>query len=96
MTPAGLQYTNYKAKLKISTIDGDWKMPWYFNIQNRSGIGMHDYSPGYPASHSCIRLLEHDAKWIFNWADQWVLDDKGAAIVKKRDTCYHFRKLCIR
>ncbi|MDB5228857.1 MAG: protein containing ykud domain [Bacteroidota bacterium] len=80
-TPTGLLYTNYKAKLKISTIDGDWKMPWYFNIQNKSGIGMHQFLlPGYAASHSCIRLLERDAFWIFNWADQWVLTENGAAV----------------
>jgi hypothetical protein len=82
-TPAGLLYTNYKARLKISTIDGDWKMPWYFNIQNRSGIGMHQFvMPGYPASHSCIRLLEGDAIFIFHWADQWKLSENGTQILR--------------
>lgn len=31
--------------------------------------------PGYPASHSCLRLQEKDAKQLYEWADQWVLVD---------------------
>lgn len=82
-TPNGLLYTNYKSRLKISTVDGDWKMPWYFNISNYGGIGMHQYTlPGYPASHSCVRLLEEDAIWIFNWADQWQLSKDETRILK--------------
>lgn len=73
-TPNKLYYTNYKAKKKISTVDGSWVMPWYFNISNQGGIGMHQYTlPGYPASHSCIRMYETNAQWIFNWAQPWVL-----------------------
>ena len=35
---------------------------------------MHEYDlPGYPVSHSCVRLLSEDAEWIYNWADQWKL-----------------------
>ena len=29
--------------------------------------------PGYPASHSCLRLQEADAKDLYKWADQWIL-----------------------
>jgi len=73
-TPNKLYYTNYKAKRKVSTVDGSWIMPWYFNISNRAGIGMHQYTlPGYPASHSCVRMHEEDAYWLFNWAQQWTL-----------------------
>lgn len=73
-TPNKLYYTNYKAKKKVSTVDGSWIMPWYFNISNRGGIGMHQYTlPGYPASHSCVRMYEEDARWLFDWAQQWNL-----------------------
>lgn len=83
-TPNGLFYTNYKSKLKTSTVNGEWKMPWYFNISNNGGIGMHQFvMPGYPASHSCIRMYEEDAFWLFNWAEQWQLTADGSAIDKK-------------
>jgi hypothetical protein len=58
-------------------------MPWYFNISNKGGIGMHQYVlPGYPASHSCIRMYEENALWIFNWADQWVLSEDESTVIK--------------
>lgn len=83
-TPNKLYYTNFKAKKKRSTVDGDWIMPWYFNISNKGGIAMHQYTlPGYPASHSCIRMYEEDAKFIFDWADQWVLSADGNTVEKK-------------
>lgn len=82
-TPNGLFYTNFKAKKKRSTVDGDWIMPWYFNISNYGGVGMHQYTlPGYPASHSCIRMYEENAKWIFDWAEQWVLSEDETTVVK--------------
>jgi hypothetical protein len=28
---------------------------WNFNIENKLGVGWHSL-PGYPASHSCLRL----------------------------------------
>lgn len=73
-TPTGLLFTNWKSVRAISTIDPDWIMNWYFNLHNLEGVSMHEYDlPGYPASHACIRLLEADAFWLFNWADQWKL-----------------------
>ena len=82
-TPNKLYYTNFKAKRKVSTVNGSWIMPWYFNISNYGGIGMHQYTlPGYPASHSCIRLYQSDAKWFFDWAQQWTLSADQSRIVK--------------
>ena len=83
-TPNGLFYTNYKSKKKKSTVDGDWIMPWYFNIANKDGVGMHQFFlPGYPASHSCIRMYEENAKWIFDWANQWQVSEDGSTVLKK-------------
>lgn len=83
LTPTGLFFTNWKAKVKISTIDDDWILNWNFNILNREGIGWHEYSlPGYPASHSCLRLQKKDAKFLYYWADQWVLADQYSILVK--------------
>lgn len=47
------------------------------------GVGFHEYElPGYPASHSCLRLLEKDAKYLYKWADEWILKDKENVKVK--------------
>lgn len=75
-TPTGLFFCNWKAEETISTVDDEWKLLWNFNIANKGGIGFHQYDlPGYPASHSCLRLHEKDAKDLYSWADQWVLID---------------------
>ena len=90
-TPNGLFYTNYKSKKKRSTVDGDWIMPWYFNIANKDGIGMHQFLlPGYPASHSCIRMYEENAKWIYDWANQWKISEDGNTILKKGTPVFIF------
>lgn len=73
-TPTGLFFSNWKSKETISTVSDEWKLKWNFNISNRGGVGWHQYAmPGYPASHSCLRMLEADAKYMYEWADQWVL-----------------------
>lgn len=76
-TPEGLYFCNWKGEEVISTFDDEWVLRWNFNIENQEGIGWHQYQlPGTPASHSCLRLLEADAKWMFDWADEWILADK--------------------
>lgn len=71
-TPTGLFYTNWKAEQTTSTFNDEWDLKWNFNIENKLGIGFHEYEmPGYPASHSCLRLSEKDAKYLYDWADQW-------------------------
>lgn len=77
MTPTGLFFTNWKAEKTISTFNDEWELKWNFNIANKLGVGWHQYAmPGYPASHSCLRLLEEDAVYLYTWADQWVLNQK--------------------
>ena len=72
MTPTGLFYTNWKAEKTTSTFNDEWDLKWNFNIENKLGVGFHQYEmPGYPASHSCLRLTEKDAMYLYEWADQW-------------------------
>ncbi|MCW2119213.1 L,D-transpeptidase [Flavobacterium sp. 7A] len=76
-TPTGLFFTNWKAEKTNSTFNDEWELKWNFNIENKLGVGFHEYQlPGYPASHSCLRLQENDAKYLYEWANQWVLADK--------------------
>lgn len=85
-TKRGLMFANWKKELAISTVDSEWKLPYNVNVHNTLGIGWHQYDlPGYPASHSCLRLLMNDAKFMYSWADTWVLN-KGGATVKANGT----------
>ena len=80
-TPTGLFFTNWKAEKTISTVNDEWELFWNFNIANKEGVGFHQYSlPGYPASHSCLRLQEKDARYLYTWANQWILGDKETVL----------------
>ncbi len=80
-TKTGLMFSNWKKTLAISTVNKSWKLPYNFNIHNTLGIGWHQFDlPGYPASHSCLRLLMDDAKWMYSFGEQWVLTPDGAKV----------------
>lgn len=82
-TPTGLFFSNWKAEQTTSTFNDEWDLRWNFNIANKEGVGWHQYSlPGYPASHSCLRLQEKDARYLYEWADQWILADEENVKVK--------------
>lgn len=82
-TPTGLFFANWKAEETTSTFNDEWDLRWNVNIENKEGVGWHQYAlPGYPASHSCLRLQEKDAKYLYEWVDQWVLDDKETVLLK--------------
>ena len=82
-TCADLYYTNWKSRERRSTDNPDWLLRWVFNFENQSGCSFHVYDlPGRPASHSCVRLLDEDAQWIYHWADQWVLTGDEAIILR--------------
>jgi len=77
-TPTGVYHATWKDRDRISTIDDEWLMFWCVNIENREGVTLHQYDlPGRPASHSCVRLLETDARWVYGWAEQWKLSADG-------------------
>lgn len=77
-TESKLYFTNWKGKEVVSTFNDEWILKWNFNIDNYNGIGLHYYQmPGYPASHSCVRFYEEDAKFLYDWAKQWTLASDG-------------------
>ena len=77
-TPAGLFHLNWRSPGRHSTVNADWYMPWYFNFDNRRGLALHQFTlPGWPASHACVRLLERDAMWLYDWGEGWTLDERG-------------------
>ncbi len=71
-TDSGLFFTNWKSRTTVSTDDPSWILDWYVNFIALKGVAFHQYElPGRPASHGCVRLLEVDARWVYDWARQW-------------------------
>lgn len=82
-TPTGLFFANWKALETHSTVNDEWVLKWNFNIWNKGGVGFHQYDlPGYPASHSCLRLLEVDARYLYTWADTWMLEGSNTILAQ--------------
>ena len=82
-TPSGRFNINWKQEYRVSTLSPGvinpaasnelWEMYWVMNVHESRGIHMHQYAlpTSGPASHGCIRMLEPDAIWLFNWTDVW-------------------------
>lgn len=80
-TPPGLYYLNWNARIRVSSENDAWVMPWFFNFSSKIGLGLHQYMlPGRPASHGCVRLLLTDAKWLFYWGQGWTLASDGQVL----------------
>jgi L,D-transpeptidase-like protein len=85
-TPPGVYHLNWKSRGHRSTVNPEWFMPWSFNFGNEQGLSFHEYSmPGLPASHGCVRLLHRDARWLYDWGEEWTLD-ASRTIVRKPGT----------
>ena len=75
-TPNGRFNFNWKQRERVSTLSPpgeEWRMRWVFNFVASRGIHVHQYSmpTGGPTSHGCVRLVDADAKWIYDWAEPW-------------------------
>lgn len=82
-TPSGTYHLNWRARVHVSTEDPTWIMHWYFNFSNVLGLGLHQYSmPGRPASHGCVRLLEVDARWLYDWGEACAVDSATKDVIR--------------
>ncbi|MDX1529917.1 MAG: L,D-transpeptidase [Rhodothermales bacterium] len=75
-TPSGRYNYNWQEPERISSESPpgeEWYMRWVFNFHNARGFHTHQYvmPTGAPGSHGCVRMIEADAKWIYEWADPW-------------------------
>lgn len=75
-TPNGRYNFNWKEEYRVSSLSppGEpWEMYWVFNFHLARGIHIHQYAmpTGGPTSHGCVRLVESDAKWIYDWGEPW-------------------------
>lgn len=81
-TPNGRFNFNWKTEYRVSSHSppGEpWEMYWVFNFVESRGIHIHQYPmpSGGPMSHGCVRLVDEDARWIYNWADSWKKGSSG-------------------
>jgi hypothetical protein len=71
----------FKQLVRHSSIDSTWIMKYYFNMHPEAGMAFHQFTmPGYPASHSCSRMFEEDAKWLYGWGEGVKLDSNRKPI----------------
>jgi hypothetical protein len=69
---------NWKARLRISSLNENWKLPFTWNFHKWAGNAFHQFEmPGRPVSHSCIRQFRDDAEWLFEWGEAWKVDASG-------------------
>lgn len=67
----GRYAVNWKQRLRISSLNEEWELPYTVNIHQHAGSAFHQFEmPGRPVSHSCFRQFMHDAEWLFKWVRQ--------------------------
>jgi hypothetical protein len=86
LTPNGRFNVNWKEESRISSESppGEkWLLNFVTNIYLERGIHTHEYTipMGGAASHGCIRMIRADAKFIYDWTDQW--QRQGKEVVKQ-------------
>lgn len=65
----------WKQRLRISSLDSTWKLPFTFNFHQYAGNAFHQYEmPGRAVSHSCVRQFMDDAEWLYSWGKRAIVD----------------------
>lgn len=71
----GRYAVNWKARLRLSSLDSTWRLPYTVNFHQYAGLAFHQFEmPGRPVSHSCVRQFLPDAEWLFKWVRQAKFD----------------------
>lgn len=71
----GRYAVNWTARMRLSSLDSTWKLPFTVNFHQYAGSAFHQFEmPGRPVSHSCVRQFLSDAEWLFKWVKQAKLD----------------------
>lgn len=71
----------WKERLRKSSLDETWIMPFTWNFHQLAGSAFHQFTmPGAPVSHSCVRQFSDDAEWLFNWGEGYKKDSLGRYI----------------
>lgn len=71
----------WKQRLRKSSLDSTWELPFTFNFHSEAGSAFHQFAmPGRPVSHSCLRQFMDDAEWLYNWGKGAKYDTSRRAI----------------
>lgn len=59
---------NWKQRVRKSSLNEDWVLPYTWNFHAWAGSAFHQFDmPGRPVSHSCVRQFMEDAEWLYKW-----------------------------
>lgn len=71
----------WKERLRRSSLDSTWIMPFTINFHSAAGSAFHQFEmPGRPVSHSCLRQFLDDAEWLYYWGETAKKDSNGKLI----------------
>ena len=72
---------NWKSRLRKSSLNEEWELPFTWNFHRYAGSAFHQFDmPGRPVSHSCVRQFRADAEWLFRWGQGAKYDSSKHAI----------------
>lgn len=72
---------NWRQRLRRSSLDSSWVLPFTWNFHLNAGSAFHQFDmPGRPVSHSCARQFMADAEWLFKWGKGAAKDTNGQMI----------------
>lgn len=71
----------WKERVRRSSLDSNWVMPYTWNFHRLAGNALHQFTmPGRPVSHSCVRQFLDDAEWLYNWGEKAKYDSNKRII----------------
>ena len=84
-TPNGRFNFNWREEYRVSSEspeDEPWEMYWVMNFHAAKGMHVHQYEmpTGGPLSHGCVRLVDADAQWVYQWGDIWKTTSSSSGI----------------
>ncbi len=67
-TLPGKYYCNWKQRMRVSSLNDEWVLPYTINFHQYAGCAFHAFEmPGRPVSHACVRQFLDDAQWLYRW-----------------------------